>query len=280
MATKGSSILGQAAQTLKSGTASPGRPPFLHHHRPTQRLLRLEQIELDPSQPRKNVGDISDLVRSITDHGLIEPLVVRPISATTFRVIAGERRYQACKRAGLETVPCMVREPDEQNTIEIQLVENLHRKDLDPFEEANGYARLKNEHNYTDAVIAEKMAKSRTHVTQTLSLAKIPEEVQAQCQSSDIALSRDTLYLIAKQPTVEKMIAILCDVQNGVPHEQRRAKARKGQERQAATPKKPKWAHSSTGQKATVVVQSHNSTLTRERRIEALKEALKEAQHD
>jgi ParB family chromosome partitioning protein len=272
------SILKKAAQALKGRTTTKGRPAFVLTDRATPKLLRLSNIEFDPEQPRKNIGDISDLVTSITEHGLLTPLLVQPVGTNQYRIVAGERRYRACKQVGLDVVQCIVRTPTEQQTIELQLIENLHRKDLDAFEEAFGYARLKSEHNYSDATIAQKMAKSRTHVTQTLSLTKVPDDIREECQHADIPLSRDTLYLIAKQPTREKMLAVFQDVQNGVPREERRAKARKGEARQATAPKKPKWAYSSAEQKVTVVVQSHNSTLTKERRIEALREALKEVQ--
>ncbi|MBI5934750.1 MAG: ParB/RepB/Spo0J family partition protein [Chloroflexi bacterium] len=272
------SVLKKAANALKGNTNTPGQPAFVLPDRATPKLIRLANIELDPDQPRKDIGDVSDLVTSITEHGLLNALVVRPIATNRYCIVAGERRYHACKRVGLDVVQCIVRTPNQQQTIELQLVENLHRKDLDAFEEAYGYARLKTEHNYTDETIAKKMAKSRTHVTQTLSLGKIPDEVRALCQRADIALSRDTLYLIAKQPALDKMLAVLRDAQNGVPRDQRRAKARKGEARETTTPKKPKWAYSSTDHKVTVVVQSHNSTLTKERRIDGLKEALKEAE--
>jgi ParB family chromosome partitioning protein len=242
--------------------------------------LRLENIELDPNQPRKNLGDIADLVTSIQDHGIISPLVVRPLGPNRYCIVAGERRFTAAKQAGFDVVPCMVREPSEQETLEIQLIENLHRKDLDPFEEAEGYARLKSEHNFTDADIAKKMVKARSTITETLGLVRIPDELREQCRNSDIRLSRDTLYLIAKQKTPKAMLAVFQDAKDGIPHHQRRAKARKGEARTISASRKPKWAYTSSDAKATVVVQSHNSTLTRERRIQALTDALKEAKSE
>lgn len=270
----------RVANMLLGGGNGEAKPPFLHQHRPTPKLLRLDHIELDPNQPRKNIGDISDLAASINEHGLIEPIVVQPAGSNLYRVIAGERRWHACKQVGLEVVPCMVRTPTEQQTIEIQLIENLHRKDLDPFEESDGYRRLKEEHSYTDAEIAQRMSKSRTHVTQTLSLTKVPPAVRTKCQSSDHHLSRDTLYLIAKQPNEGKMLAVLDDAVSGLPIEERRARARQGAAREGVTPTKPKWAYSSSDHHVTVVVQSHNSTLTKGRRIQALREALQKAEEE
>lgn len=268
-------LLKKAAHALKDGASKPGQPAFVSSERPTPKLIRLENIDPDPDQPRKQIGDISDIATSIAEQGLLNPLIVQPVSTNRYRIIAGERRYHACKQVGLDVVQCIVRTPSQQQTIELQLIENLHRRNLDPFEEAAGYARLKTEHNYTDETIGKKMAKSRTHVTQTLSLAKIPDDIREKCQSSDIPLSRDTLYLIAKQPSREKMLAVLEDVQSGLPHEQRRAKARKGAPR-PQTSKKPKQAFS-TGHGTTVIVQSNSATLTRKQIIASLADALEQA---
>lgn len=262
------------ADLLKRPGAAGASQPF-GSDRPRPTNARLANIDLDPNQPRKDPGDISDLVASIREHGLIQPLVIEPVDSTRYRLIAGERRYRACQQAGLDVVPVIVRTVKDQQRLELQLIENLHRKDLDAFEEAAGYQRLADEFNLTQAHVAERMGKSRTHVTQTLSLARIPEEVRAKCQSSDIALSRDTLYLIAKQPTPAKMLEVLQDAQTGRPIEERRARARKGEARET-TPKKPKQVFS-TEQNATVIVQSLTTRLTKPQTIEALKEALKKA---
>ena len=270
----GSQVKG-AVEALLDKSAGKAAPAFASE-RPRPTNLRLTQVELDPTQPRKDVGDISDLVSSISTHGLINALVVEQVDSKRFRLIAGERRFRACKQAGLKVVPAIVRTVEDQQRLELQLIENLHRKNLDPFEESAGYQRLMEEFSLTQAQVAQSMGKSRTHVTQTLSLASIPEEVRVRCQSSDIPLSRETLYLIAKQSVIEKMLEILQDSQSGRPFEERRQRARKGAAR-TTTPKKPKEVYS-TNHGVTVIVQSLSEELDREQSIEGLKEALQKAQ--
>lgn len=238
--------------------------------------IELAQIEVDPDQPRKNMADLSDLASSLKQHGLINPIVVRPVGRHRYMIVAGERRYRAHKLAGLRTIKCIIRTPDDQSRIELQLVENLHRKDLDPFEEAEGYSRLKTNHNYTDAQLAQRMSRSRSTVTEILGLLRIPSEVRAQCRGTDI--SRELLLQIAKQKTPEEMLAVLKDAQSGLPYKERRERARTGKARSSSTPKKPKTTYTVEEERMVVVLQSLNSTTTRERRIAALKAALKTEQ--
>lgn len=245
------------------------------------RHVKVENLQVDPGQPRKNLGDLTELMASIKEHGLLQPIVAKSLGGDRYQVIAGERRFTAAKRAGLGIVPCIIRTATEQNTIELQLVENLHRKELDPFEEAEGYRRLKEEHNYTDAEIAKRMGKSRTTITEMLGLVRIPEDIRVECRSSDKPLSRDTLYLMARQKDPGEMEAVLHDARTGVPHEQRRANARTGKPREITAPaKKPKWAVSSEELHGTVIVQSHDAHLPADRKIALLKHALREAQRN
>lgn len=237
--------------------------------------LSLSKIALDPDQPRKDVGDISGLSASIKEHGVLNPIIVRPATAGRYMVVAGERRYRAATKAGRKVVLCIIRTLDEQQTAEIQLVENLHRKDLNPFEEADGYARLKTNHNYTDAQISKKVSKARSTITEMLGITRIPEAIRAECRRADIPLSKDTLYLMARQKTAAEMRAVLEDALSGAPREARREKARTGKTREATASKKPKWTHTVDAAKATVIIQSHNSTLSKQREIKALEEALK-----
>lgn len=237
--------------------------------------IRLDAIEPDPNQPRKDVGDLKELKQSIRQHGILQPLVVSPLDDHRYRLISGERRYTAARELELRTVPALIRAVKDHHRLEQQLIENLHRKDLDPFEEADGYRRLADEFNLTHADIAEHIGKSRVRITETLSLSKIPPEIREECRSSDIPLSRDTLYLIAKQPAPEKMRDILKLALQKRPIEEKRHAARKGSPR-SSPGLKPKIAYA-TNQDATVIVQSKTTELTQERTIAALQEALKQA---
>ena len=133
---------------------------------PVGRMIDLEKIEPDPSQPRVSMGDLSELVSSIEDKGVLEPILVRPhpdvgnSGRALFRIISGERRYQAALEAGLVEVPVIEMEVGEQEALEIALVENLQRKDLTPFEEGEGYRKLAEAHGYTHEEIASAVGKS------------------------------------------------------------------------------------------------------------------------
>jgi len=263
-----------AADLLKGKSSGKSRPAF-STDRPRPTNVRLATIELDPSQPRKNIGDISDLVASISEHGLIQPLIVESIDSKGFRLIAGERRFHACKKAGLDVVPAIVRTVQDQQRLEIQIIENLHRKDLDPFEEASAYRRLMEEFNLTQDQVAKRVGKSRTRITETLSLTRIPDEVRDECLASDIPLTRDTLFLVARQDNPKKMQDILKSARDGAPKEIQRAKARKGTPR-ASMEKKPKQAFT-TEHGATVIVQSKTTDLEKKQIVGALEDALHQA---
>jgi ParB family chromosome partitioning protein len=160
------------------------------------RWIPLEEIETNPEQPRTSVGDLAELVKSIEAKGVLEPLLVRPIGDNRYRIIAGERRFRAALEAGLTEVPCIEFDVPENEVIEIALIENLHRKDLHPFEEAEGYSSLVTKHGYTQQRIAEAVGKSRVSITEAMSLLVIPEDVRKECRRADIG-ARSVLLQIA-----------------------------------------------------------------------------------
>lgn len=166
------------------------------------RWIPLDEIETNPEQPRTSVGDLKELAKSIEARGVLEPLLVRPIGDNRYRIIAGERRFRAAMEAGLTEVPCIEFDVPENEVIEIALIENLHRKDLHPFEEAEGYSSLVSRYGYTQQRIAEAVGKSRVSVTEAMSLLGIPEDIRAECRRADIN-ARSVLLQIAllKDPT-------------------------------------------------------------------------------
>lgn len=161
------------------------------------RWIPLDEIETNPDQPRSNVGDLKELARSIEAKGVLEPLLVRPIADGRYRIIAGERRFRAAMEAGLTEVPCIEFDVPENEVVELAMIENLHRRDLHPFEEAEGYAGLASRHGYTQQQIADGVGKSRVSVTETMSLLDIPEEIRDQCRRADIN-ARSVLLQIAR----------------------------------------------------------------------------------
>jgi ParB family chromosome partitioning protein len=168
------------------------------------RLIDLDRIEPNPHQPRKNFGDLSEMVASIKEKGVLEPILVRALEGGKFEIIAGERRYQASKIAGLRHVPAIEVDVDNRGMLEISLIENLQRKDLTPFEEAAAIQRLCDQFRYTHEEIARKLGKSRTVITEALSLNRMPESVQERCRQADIE-SKSMLLQIVRQDTEDAM---------------------------------------------------------------------------
>ncbi len=171
--------------------------------------LDIEKLYPDPMQPRSYLGDLSDLVRSIKRYGVIEPLVVRPSMVDgEFVIIAGERRYRAAKLAGLKRLPVVVKDVADDKAMEISLVENLHRKDLDPFEEAEGYEILRERFGYTHDEIARAVGKARSTISETISLLRIPPEIREEAYKRGIR-NRSVLVEIAKLPSKKEMLDLL-----------------------------------------------------------------------
>ncbi len=177
------------------------------------RWIAVDEIETNPNQPRSNVGDLTELTKSIESKGVLEPLLVRPLDDGRYRIIAGERRFRASLEAGLTEVPCIELDVPENEVLEIALIENLHRKDLHPFEEADGFAALSKRHGYTQQQIADAVGKSRVSITESLSLLDIPEDLRDACRRADIG-ARSVLLQIARLKNEAKMrdaIALVVD---------------------------------------------------------------------
>jgi ParB family transcriptional regulator, chromosome partitioning protein len=174
---------------------------------PIGRLVSIEQIEPNPDQPRQVMGDLSELMASISEKGIIEPLVVRQ-RGSRYQIIAGERRYQAAVRVGLRELPVVIREVDDTEIIEVALVENIQRKDLGPFEEAEAMSSLASKCGYTHEDLAKRLGKSRTTITESLALADMPSEVRNLCRLADIS-SKSLLLKVVRQQAPEKMIALI-----------------------------------------------------------------------
>jgi ParB family transcriptional regulator, chromosome partitioning protein len=188
---------------------------------PVGRLIPLEDIDPNPNQPRQALGDLSELVASIREKGVLEPILVRP-RGSRFQIIAGERRYRAASELGLAEIPCIVRETSDAEMMELALIENLQRKDLSAFEEADGLKVLAETYGYTHEQMAEKIGRSRTSITETLSLTAMPEDVRELCRLADIH-SKSLLLQIVRQSDASKMIALIERLQSsGTTREQAR----------------------------------------------------------
>jgi ParB family chromosome partitioning protein len=174
---------------------------------PIGRLVPIDQIDPNPNQPRQVMGDLSELMASIAEKGIVEPIIARQ-RGTRFQIVAGERRYQAAIQVGLREIPIVIREVDDNEIIEIALVENLQRKDLTAFEEAEALHSLANRCSYTHEDMARRLGKSRTSITESLSLNNMPEEVKNLCRLADIH-SKSLLLQIVRQGDHQKMVALV-----------------------------------------------------------------------
>jgi len=172
---------------------------------PVGRKIAVHLLQANPEQPRTAMGDLAELTKSIADHGVLEPILVRPTEDGRFTIISGERRYRAAIEAGLSELPCIEMDVSDSELLEIALVENLQRKDLTPFEEADGYLALQDRHGYTHEQIANAVGKSRVTVTEALSIAKLPTSVLEECRRADIA-SKSFLLELGRLRSEEIML--------------------------------------------------------------------------
>lgn len=174
---------------------------------PVGRMVAIDLVDPNPNQPRQVMGDLSELIASIAEQGILEPLVVRQ-RGDRFQIVAGERRYQAATQVGLRELPVVIRDVDDTEMLELALIENLQRKDLTPFEEAEALHGLAERCGYTHEDLARRLGKSRTSITESLSLHAMPEEVRSLCRLADIA-SKSLLLQVVRQETPEKMTALV-----------------------------------------------------------------------
>ena len=182
----------------------------LSQNRPAQigRMIPLDKLDPNPEQPRVDFGDLTELTASIAEKGVLEPLLVKPNRLTgRWMIIAGERRFRSAQRAGLKEVPCVEMEVDDGTIAEIALIENMQRKDLTVWEEADGLLALCERFGYTHDDVARKVGKSRTTVTEAMAIARIPEDVREICKGADIN-AKSSLLQIVRQPDDETMLGL------------------------------------------------------------------------
>ncbi|HIE09581.1 MAG TPA: ParB/RepB/Spo0J family partition protein [Armatimonadetes bacterium] len=179
---------------------------------PVERAGEVREIPLDlldpnPYQPRKEVEDeeLKDLARSIKEHGVVQPVVVRP-KGERFELVVGERRWRAAMMAGLKAIPAIVREVGEREMVEMALVENLQRKNLNPVEQAEAYKRLREEFGLTQEEIAKRIGKTRAAVANTLRLLQLPQEILESLRRGEITEGHARAILGAG--TKERMLSV------------------------------------------------------------------------
>lgn len=171
--------------------------------------LKISEIEPNREQPRKEFDEkaLSELAESISKHGLLQPLLVRPLTLGGYQIVAGERRYRACRMAGLTEVPVIIRELGESETMELALIENLQREDLTPLEEALGYKVLMDEHGFSQEEVAQSVGKSRPAVANALRLLKLPESISEYLKDGRISAGHARALLTLEDEELMKELA-------------------------------------------------------------------------
>ncbi|MEO6608563.1 MAG: ParB/RepB/Spo0J family partition protein [Aestuariivirga sp.] len=183
------------------------------------RSLRHVPIELlhpNPNNPRKYFAEeeLESLAKSLKDKGLLQPLVVRPRNDGSFEIVAGERRWRASQRAGLHEIPVLIRELGDRETLEIALIENVQRSDLNPLEEARAYRQLIEAYDYTQLQLAEGIGKSRSHIANTMRLLTLPETILKQIEDGSLTAGHARSLIATESPEelAEKIIALKLSV--------------------------------------------------------------------
>ena len=242
---------------------------------PIGRMVPIESIDPNPGQPRQIMGDLSELKASIAEKGVIEPLIVRQRGAR-YQIIAGERRYQAASQIGLRELPVIIRDSDDVEVIEVALIENIQRRDLTPFEEAEAMLALAKRCAYTHEDLAKRLGKSRTSVTESLAIADMPDDVRKLCRLADIS-SKSLLLQIVRQQTPQKMIALIEELTRGgaVTREQAR-KATAAKPSKLGRPKAFVFQYKQPAKTFNLKLQFRKSDVDRSEVIAALQEIIEE----
>lgn len=175
-------------------------------------MVPIDAIEPNADQPRKHFDEteLSELADSIRQKGVLQPILVRPLSGAVgrFEIVAGERRWRAAQRANLHEVPVVKREMDDIEALEIAIIENVQRSDLNPIEEALGYRQLMDKYNYTQDALAQGVGKSRSHIANILRLNNLPPKVQQMVQQGELSAGHARAMLTANDPTSLAMTAV------------------------------------------------------------------------
>ena len=242
---------------------------------PLGQLVLVSDIVVNKDQPRFSLGDLSGLKSSIESKGIIEPIIVRRLDgAGKYQIISGERRYSAAVELGLLEVPCVIREADDKETLELALIENLQRKDLTPFEEADGLKQLVERYGFSHEEVAKRIGKSRSSITESLSLARIPADVRSLCGSHGIE-AKSMLLQLARQETASDMLSLVESIINrGIT----RKEARSFRPKMAtARPKPFTFRYKPADKSYAVTVRFGKTEASQEEVMAALKEAARKA---
>lgn len=197
------------------------------------RHMPIDLLKASPNNPRKTFAeaDLDDLANSIREKGLLQPIVVRPVANNEYEIVAGERRWRAAQRAGIHDVPVLIRDLTDGEALEIALIENIQRTDLNPLEEARAYGLLLEQFNYTQQQLADSLGKSRSHIANTLRLLNLPEAVRVQIEAGKLTAGHARALVATDSPA--ELAAQIIKLGLSVREAENLA-------REAASPRKPK----------------------------------------
>ncbi len=200
-------------------------------------MIPLQFIEANPDQPRTQLGNIEELAASVREKGVLEPILVRAVGPNRYQIISGERRFRAATMVGLDEVPAIELDVDDKEQLEIALIENIQRKDLTPFEEAEGLYILQEKFGYTHERISQVIGKSRSTVTETLLINEIPDRIRAMCREAGIS-NKSVLVQVARAGSESAMEEIVRAFAAGeLSREELRKQTAKAEPKKAGRPK-------------------------------------------
>lgn len=244
------------------------------------KMVPLEKIRPNPEQPRKFIGDLRDLTDSVREKGVLEPLLVKFMRQEgVYYIISGERRYHAARAAGLREVPCIEKTVDDAETLEIALIENLQRKDLTPFEEADGLWRLGEQFDYTHEDIAKKIGRARSSITELLSLRNIPDNVRKVCVDKGVA-SKSLLLQIARQPDPKRMMEAAKRIASGKLTRDEARQERREERNSGPRPQPYLFSFRPIDGSFNLRLQFRKSQVSRDELIATLRNILDELEHE
>jgi ParB family chromosome partitioning protein len=244
-------------------------------------MLPLQFIEPNADQPRTQLGNIEELAASVREKGVLEPILVRTIGPNRYQIISGERRYRAATMAGLDEIPAIELDVDDREQLEIALIENIQRKDLTPFEEAEGLYVLQQKFGYTHEKISQVIGKSRTTVTETLLINDIPDRIRAMCREAGIS-SKSTLVQVARAGSEEAMEQVVRASAAGElsREELRRQTASKPEPKKAGRPKNYVFALNDKSLPFSLNLAFKKPSVEKSEVIEAVRELLRRLESD
>ena len=244
-------------------------------------MLPLQFIEPNAGQPRTQLGNIEELAASVREKGVLEPILVRNIGPNRYQIISGERRYRAATLAGLDEIPAIELDVDDREQLEIALIENIQRKDLTPFEEAEGLYILQQKFGYTHEKISQVIGKSRTTVTETLLINDIPDRIRAMCREAGIS-SKSVLVQVARAGSEEAMEQVVRAQAAGElsREELRRQTATKPEPKKAGRPKNYVFALKDKSLPFSLNLAFKKPNVEKSEVIEAVRELLRRLESD